>query len=61
MLQYIIIQFWFNFKDNWREQEIGSAAVTPHGTMTLKLAYRTRVDMTVDRAVRVINLKVRIH
>lgn len=37
----------------------GTAVATPHGIMSLRLHDRVRVDMTVDRAVRVINLKVR--
>ena len=47
----------------WRESEAGGASgtavATPHGTMSLRLHDRIRVDMSVDRAVRVINLKVR--
>ncbi|XP_034239037.1 protein enabled homolog [Thrips palmi] len=45
----------------WRETEAagasGTAVATPHGTMSLRLHDRIRVDMSVDRAVRVINLK----
>ncbi|KAI4494475.1 hypothetical protein M0802_008967, partial [Mischocyttarus mexicanus] len=33
------------------------AFTTPHGTISLRLRNRIRVDMTVDRAVRVINFK----
>ena len=55
--------------DNWRDyqhdNEIGTssggggAIATPHGTISLRLHNRIRVDMTIDRAVRVINFKVR--
>lgn len=38
----------------------GSAVATPHGIMSLRLHDGVRVDMSVDRAVRVINLKVRM-
>ncbi|KAK3925789.1 putative global transcription activator SNF2L2 [Frankliniella fusca] len=47
----------------WREADPGSpspsgtAVATPHGTMSLRLHDRVRVDMSVDRAIRVINLK----
>ncbi|KAI4478409.1 hypothetical protein M0804_012063 [Polistes exclamans] len=52
------------YPDNWREQhetDVGGTArgalTTPHGTISLRLRNRIRVDMTVDRAVRVINFK----
>ncbi|XP_052119658.1 uncharacterized protein LOC113218383 isoform X2 [Frankliniella occidentalis] len=49
----------------WREADAagagagpsGTAVATPHGTMSLRLHDRVRVDMSVDRAIRVINLK----
>ncbi|XP_044735291.1 uncharacterized protein LOC123297613 isoform X2 [Chrysoperla carnea] len=48
--------------DNWRDHELlepstGGAMATPHGTITLRLHDRVRVDMTLDRAVRVVNFK----
>ncbi|XP_047364490.1 uncharacterized protein LOC124954903 isoform X3 [Vespa velutina] len=49
------------YTENWREHETdasaGGAVATPHGTISLRLRNRIRVDMTVDRAVRVINFK----
>ncbi|XP_011503349.1 PREDICTED: uncharacterized protein LOC105366555 [Ceratosolen solmsi marchali] len=48
------------FTDNWRhetETGIGGAMTTPHGTISLRLHSKIRVDMTIDRAVRVINFK----
>ncbi|KAG7210406.1 hypothetical protein KM043_011938 [Ampulex compressa] len=49
------------YTENWREQDtesgVGGAVVTPHGTISLRLRNRIRVDMTIDRAVRVINFK----
>lgn len=58
--------------DNWRDHQqhdneigngaggtSGGAVATPHGTISLRLRNRIRVDMTIDRAVRVINFKVR--
>ncbi|XP_014607189.1 PREDICTED: uncharacterized protein LOC106788445 [Polistes canadensis] len=50
------------YTENWREHEstdasAGGAIATPHGTISLRLRNRIRVDMTVDRAVRVINFK----
>ncbi|KAJ8686450.1 hypothetical protein QAD02_022244 [Eretmocerus hayati] len=52
------------YAENWREHEtegnIGGAVVTPHGTISLRLHNNVRVDMTIDRAVRVINLKNKI-
>ncbi|XP_043674899.1 uncharacterized protein LOC122632306 isoform X1 [Vespula pensylvanica] len=49
------------YTENWREHETdagtGGAITTPHGTISLRLRNRIRVDMTVDRAVRVINFK----
>lgn len=49
--------------DSWREHEtdavIGGAIATPYGTISLRLHNRIRIDMTVDKAVRVINFKVR--
>lgn len=50
---------------NWREHDaetgigIGGAIATPHGTISLRLHNKIRVDMTIDRAVRVLNFKVR--
>uniref|UniRef100_A0A0A9XDU4 Sphingosine-1-phosphate lyase 1 n=1 Tax=Lygus hesperus TaxID=30085 RepID=A0A0A9XDU4_LYGHE len=35
----------------------GSAVATPHGTISLRLNHKMRVDLTIDRAVRVINFK----
>lgn len=51
------------YSENWRaHDDIDSASVgaiaTPHGTISLRLHNRIRVDMTIDRAVRVINFKV---
>lgn len=50
------------YTENWREHDadtgVGGAVATPHGTISLRLHNRIRVDMTVDRAVRVINFKV---
>lgn len=37
-----------------------AAIATPHGTMSLRLHNRIRVDLTLDRSVRVINFKVSI-
>ncbi|KAH0547097.1 uncharacterized protein LOC123269848 isoform X1 [Cotesia glomerata] len=48
------------YGENWRDHEIegpSGAIATPHGTISLRLHNRIRVDMTVDRAVRVINFK----
>nr|CAD7575302.1 unnamed protein product [Timema californicum] len=52
-----------NTQDSWRDhdnQDIvpGAAVVTPHGTICLRLPHRVRVDLTIDRAVRIINFKV---
>lgn len=33
------------------------AMATPHGTVSLRLSHRMRVDITIDRAVRLINFK----
>ncbi|XP_034950108.1 uncharacterized protein fest [Chelonus insularis] len=49
------------YSDCWREQDsenlsVGAVA-TPYGTISLRLHNRIRVDMTVDRAIRVINFK----
>jgi hypothetical protein len=50
-------------QENWleRNQEPGppSATITPHGTMSLWLRDGVRVDMTIDRALRIINSKVK--
>lgn len=35
-----------------------TAIATPHGTISLCLPHRMRVDITIDRAVRLINFKV---
>ncbi|XP_066597460.1 uncharacterized protein fest isoform X2 [Prorops nasuta] len=49
------------YGENWREHDAetgaGGAVATPHGTISLRLHNRIRVDMTIDRAVRVINFK----
>lgn len=49
--------------ENWREHDaadasVGGVVATPHGIISLRLHNRVRVDMTIDRAVRVINFKV---
>ena len=50
------------YTENWRDHDTdavaGGAVATPHGTISLRLHNRIRVDMTIDRAVRVINFKV---
>ncbi|XP_063984828.1 uncharacterized protein LOC135166495 [Diachasmimorpha longicaudata] len=51
-----------SYQENWRDHEtpegtsVGAVA-TPHGTISLRLHNKIRVDMTIDRAVRVINFK----
>ncbi|KAG8039465.1 hypothetical protein G9C98_008108 [Cotesia typhae] len=48
------------YGENWRDHDIegpSGTIATPHGTISLRLHNRIRVDMTVDRAVRVINFK----
>ncbi|XP_014279959.1 uncharacterized protein fest isoform X2 [Halyomorpha halys] len=35
----------------------GTATATAHGTISLRLAHRMRVDLTIDRAVRLLNFK----
>ncbi|XP_026467641.1 uncharacterized protein LOC113371217 [Ctenocephalides felis] len=35
----------------------GGATATPHGTISVRLRERIRVDLTIDKAVRVINFK----
>ncbi|KAL1123350.1 hypothetical protein AAG570_002435, partial [Ranatra chinensis] len=35
----------------------GLATATPHGTISLRLAHRIRIDITIDRAVRILNFK----
>ncbi|XP_043470652.1 uncharacterized protein LOC122503939 [Leptopilina heterotoma] len=49
------------YTENWRDHDnepiAGGAIATPHGTISLRLHNRIRVDMTIDRAVRVINFK----
>ncbi|XP_014467882.1 PREDICTED: uncharacterized protein LOC106740923 isoform X1 [Dinoponera quadriceps] len=50
------------YTENWREHDaadasVGGVVATPHGTISLRLHNRIRVDLTVDRAVRVINFK----
>lgn len=53
-----------DFQDKWREitdsSELsqGAAIATPTGIMSLRLHDRIRVDMTIDKAIRVINAKV---
>jgi len=54
------------YTDAWRDADptlppAGMAYTTPNGIMSLRLHGSVRVDMTVDRAVRVINFKVRGH
>lgn len=50
------------YSENWREHDTelhnSVPIATPHGTISLRLRNRIRVDMTVDRAVRIINFKV---
>ncbi|CAH0389490.1 unnamed protein product [Bemisia tabaci] len=52
------------YLDNWRDRDSesfepgsGSGVATNYGTMSLRLHNRIRIDMTIDRAVRVINCK----
>jgi hypothetical protein len=49
-------------QENWREHDhepVPSAAIaTTYGTMSLLLRDGVRVDMTIDRAIRVIDFKV---
>lgn len=63
--QFYATEETFVYTDNWREHEndtgVGGAVATTHGTISLRLHNRIRVDMTVDRAVRVINFKVCCH
>uniref|UniRef100_A0ABD2WLE5 Uncharacterized protein n=1 Tax=Trichogramma kaykai TaxID=54128 RepID=A0ABD2WLE5_9HYME len=47
---------FFSGLDNWSDAEAGLLA-TPHGTISLRLRNKIRVDLTVDRAVRLINWK----
>lgn len=35
----------------------GGASATPHGTISVRLRERIRVDLTIDKAIRVINFK----
>lgn len=58
------MHFIFNYiqKDNWREDMIGSlnhdgTSVTPYGVITLRLHDGIRIDLSLDKAVRVINYK----
>ncbi|XP_049853107.1 uncharacterized protein LOC126334677 isoform X2 [Schistocerca gregaria] len=48
-------------QENWREPDadvgIGAAVATSHGTISLWLRERVRIDMTVDQAIRIINRK----
>lgn len=50
--------------NNWRDDDLLDAAgsagaiTTSHGTITLRLRNKIRLDMTIDRAVRLINFKV---
>ena len=51
------------FQDTWRENDfesggLGTAFTTKHGTISLRLLDRVRLDMTVDRAIRILNFKV---
>lgn len=52
------------YNENWREHDTelhnSVPIATPHGTISLRLRNRIRVDMTIDRAVRIINFKVSI-
>jgi hypothetical protein len=49
---------WVCPQETWRVPHSSAAIVTSLGTMSLLLRDRVRVDMTIDRAVRVINFKV---
>ncbi|KAK9505301.1 hypothetical protein O3M35_009389 [Rhynocoris fuscipes] len=40
-----------------QEATPGSAVATAHGTVSLRLNHKMRVDLTVDKAIRIINLK----
>ena len=50
------------YSENWRDHDtemgIAGAVTTNHGTISLRLHNKVRVDMTIDRAVRIINFKV---
>ena len=50
------------YSDNWRDHDdaigVGAAFITPHGTISLRLRNKIRVDMTIDRSVRLINFNV---
>ena len=61
--QYYPVDEIYTYNENWREHGtetgVGDTAITtPHGTISLRLHNKIRVDMTIDRAVRVINFKV---
>jgi len=51
-----ILQDLYNV-DNF---ETGAVIATEHGTMSIRLHSRMRVDMTIDRAIRIVNLKSNI-
>lgn len=36
---------------------MGGPSVTPHGIITLRLHDRVRVDISLDRAIRVVNMR----
>ncbi|KAI4455065.1 acid phosphatase-related [Holotrichia oblita] len=44
--------------DVWHEDSaMGGPSVTPHGIITLRLHDRVRVDISLDRAIRVVNMR----
>lgn len=51
------------YPENWREPDlepgVGRILMTTNGTISLRLHNKIRVDMTVDRAIRLINFKVK--
>jgi len=48
--------FYYSAEQEHKETPVAAEA-TPYGTICIRLAHRIRVDMTIDRAIRVINLK----
>lgn len=44
-------EFWHD------DGNIGGASITPHGVITLRLHERVRVDISLDRAIRVVNMR----
>lgn len=44
--------------ETWTDEGyMGGTTITPHGVISLRLHDRIRVDISLDRAIRIINMK----